>query len=130
MKPSANFLEHTNLTVRDPKALAQKLCTIFDWQIRWQGDAINEGFTVHVGSASSYLALYTPKRLIESNSRSDAHLNNLNHIGVVVESLDEIQAKLNELGLETFSHRDYEPGQRFYVLVDDDLELEVISYAA
>ena len=31
------FLEHANITVRDPKRQAEKLCDLFDWKIRWDG---------------------------------------------------------------------------------------------
>ena len=129
MQPNANFLEHTNLTVRNPQQLATTLCTLFDWRIRWQGDAINNGFTVHVGNDSSYLALYTPQKLSSENQRGDDQLNNLNHLGIVVDSLDEAQRRVESLGLKAFNHRDYDPGKRFYVIVDDDLELEIISYS-
>ena len=42
-------IEHVNITVPDPKASAAKLCELFGWHVRWQGDALNGGFTVHVG---------------------------------------------------------------------------------
>jgi len=34
------FLEHVNITVSDPAKTAQMLCDLFDWKVRWQGDAI------------------------------------------------------------------------------------------
>ena len=66
-------LEHTNLTVADPDALAQRLCQLFDWQIRWSGPALDNGYTVHVGGPDTYLALYRPP----SQQTSD-----LNHLAV------------------------------------------------
>ncbi len=51
-------LEHVNLTVADPQVLADFLCRVFDWTIRWQGSAIHGGHTVHVGGKDSYLAIY------------------------------------------------------------------------
>ncbi len=128
---SANIhsLEHTNLTVRDPAKLANQLCAIFNWSIRWSGDALNNGFTVHVGNEQSYLALYQPPTLKESNALDDQYLHNLNHLGVVVDDLGAIEAKVREQGWQPFGHREYAPGKRFYFKADDALEFEVISYA-
>ncbi|PRZ49992.1 glyoxalase/bleomycin resistance protein/dioxygenase superfamily protein [Tritonibacter scottomollicae] len=53
-------LEHANLCVSDPHKTAAWMEKIFGWHIRWQGPALNGGYTVHVGSKSSYLALYSP----------------------------------------------------------------------
>ena len=49
-------IEHVNITVKDPTATAAMLNDLFGWEIRWQGEAINGGFTVHVGTQSDYLA--------------------------------------------------------------------------
>lgn len=46
-------LEHVNITVQDPLATAELLVKLFDWRVRWQGDAIHGGFTVHVGAEDS-----------------------------------------------------------------------------
>ena len=53
-----SVLEHINLTVPDPQATADLLCDLFGWHVRWQGEAKNAGFTIHVGGHGSYLALY------------------------------------------------------------------------
>jgi catechol 2,3-dioxygenase-like lactoylglutathione lyase family enzyme len=53
----------------------------------------------------------------------------LNHIGVVVEDLDAIEAKVKEAGFHPHNHADYEPGRRFYFDGPDDIEIEVVSYA-
>ena len=52
-------LEHLNVTVADPDATAALLGDLFGWKLRWSGDAIHGGRTVHVGSADSYVAVYT-----------------------------------------------------------------------
>jgi hypothetical protein len=124
-----NFLEHTNLTVRNPSEFANKLCLIFGWKIRWSGDSINDGHTVHVGSDTSYLALYQPPAILNSNALDAAQLNNLNHLGIVVNNLETVEKKVKDLGFEPFDYRDYEFGKRFYFLADDGLEIEVISYS-
>jgi len=56
-------LEHANLTASNPDAMAAILCDIFDWQIRWSGEAMDNGYTVHVGGDNSYIAIYTNDRV-------------------------------------------------------------------
>ena len=76
-------LEHTNLTVSDSKATAAWMCDMFGWHIRWEGKAINGGYTVHVGEENSYLALFTPLQATSSNESSYDTVGGLNHVGVV-----------------------------------------------
>ncbi|MBO9479251.1 VOC family protein [Shimia sp. R11_0] len=122
-------LEHVNVTVRDPKATAALLCDLFDWQVRWEGESIHGGTSVHVGEAESYLALYTPPEAIQNAEISYYRAGGLNHIGIVVEDLDMIEARVKAAGYEPKSHADYEPGRRFYFDGPDAVEYEVISYA-
>ncbi|MBO6896325.1 MAG: VOC family protein [Shimia sp.] len=122
-------LEHVNLTVRDPKATAAMLCELFDWQVRWEGDSIYGGHTVHVGDTESYLALYAPPKDIQNAEESYYRAGGLNHIGIVVTDLDMIEARVKAAGFVPVNHADYEPGKRFYFDGPDDVEYEVISYA-
>jgi len=122
------ILEHVNVTVSDPIKTAHRLCNLFGWHIRWQGDAIHGGSTVHVGSDDSYIAVYTRGTPADKNADSYSLRGGLNHIGVVVDDLDAIEAKVLDAGYETHSHADYEPGRRFYFRDDDDIEFEVVSY--
>ena len=124
---SAAIIEHVNVTVSDPHKTAQMLVDIFDWKIRWQGEAIYEGYTIHVGSESSYLALYN----LEADSGVyDTHRNlaGLNHIGITVDDLDATEKRVKEAGFTPTNHGDYEPGRRFYFHDDDGVESEVVSY--
>ena len=123
-----SYLEHTNLTVEDPDQLAAIFCRLFDWKIRWRGAAINDGITVHVGSDDSYLALYTHDDVTDTRSRNTLKINNLNHLGIVVNNLDEVESKVKDEGFEPFNHAEYDPGRRFYFMIDK-LEIEVISYS-
>ena len=133
-------LEHVNLTVADPRATAARLVDLFGWRVRWQGEAIHGGFTVHVGGQRSYLALYArdgaattgPGRTAgdagEVRESHDRPLS-LNHVGVVVDDLDAVERRVVAAGHETYSHADYEPGRRFYFRDGEGLEYEVVSYA-
>jgi predicted enzyme related to lactoylglutathione lyase len=125
-------LEHVNITVADPVATAALLGELFDWQIRWQGEAIDQGYSVHVGEPagdeSSYLALYRGQESHPSRESSYATVNGLNHLGIVVDDLDDVERRVLEKGFSIHSRADYEPGRRFYFIATDDLEIEVVSY--
>ncbi|WP_353391178.1 VOC family protein [Ruegeria sp. HU-ET01832] len=121
-------LEHTNFTVRDPQASAKWMHEVFGWKTRWEGPAIAGGYTVHVGSAHTYLALYAPSDPKPSQESSYDIVGGLNHVGVLVEDIDETEARVIKAGFKPTSHADYEPGKRFYFDDDNGIEFEVISY--
>ncbi|MBF9044542.1 VOC family protein [Rhodobacterales bacterium HKCCE4037] len=121
-------LEHLNITVADPAATADMLTEIFGWRIRWQGDAKGAGFTIHVGTEDTYVALYNPRKDLTEAGDSYTRVVGLNHMAVVVDDLDAIEAKVKERGYEPHSHADYEPGRRFYFHEENGLEIEVVQY--
>lgn len=122
-------LEHVNVTVSDPEKTAQRLCDLFGWKIRWQGKAIHEGFTVHVGSDDNYLAVYGKGMPADPAAESYFTRGGLNHIGVTVDDLDGVEEKVKAMGYRPYNHADYEPGRRFYFEDEDGVEFEVVSYA-
>lgn len=123
------MLEHVNITVSDPLKTAERLCRLFDWRIRWRGDAIHGGHSVHVGADKSYVALYRHPERLADNADSYETRGGLNHLGVVVDHLNAVEAKVRDMGYEPHSHADYEPGRRFYFRDGDEIEFEVVSYA-
>ncbi len=123
-------LEHVNVTVSDPLQTATRMCALFDWEIRWQGAAINGGHTVHVGSKDTYLAVYSHGTPPKMQGNTYTSRGGLNHIGIVVDDLDQIEARVIKAGYTPHSHADYEPGKRFYFHDEDDIEFEVVSYEA
>ena len=125
-------LEHINVTVADPKKMAAMLHTLFDWKIRWEGAGMaGAGYTVHVGSDQTYLALYTGSVEDPTPPEGSSYnrLAGLNHIGVVVDDLDLVETRVKSLGYTPTSHADYEPGRRFYFKDENEIEIEVICYA-
>ena len=48
----------------------------------------------------------------------------------MVDDLDAVEARAEALGFKPFGHGDYEPGRRFYILDEDGIEFEVVSYGA
>lgn len=121
-------LEHANYSVSNPVATAAWMQNLFGWHIRWQGDAISGGQTIHVGSDDTYLALYAPEGGTSGVSVRYAHAGSLNHIAVVVDDLDATEAKIKAHGFNIHSHQDYEPGRRFYFKDTDGIEYEVVQY--
>ena len=123
-------LEHVNVTVGDPQKTAALLCELFGWKIRWQGDAIHGGTTVHVGSDDDYIAVYSPKTAKDNDIDNYTTAGGLNHIGVVVDDLDGTEKKVIAAGFKPINHADYDPGQRFYFYDDNGIEFEVVSYTS
>lgn len=121
-------LEHVNITVPDVTETANLLCKLFDWKIRWEGDAIYKGKTIHVGSDLSYLALYQSINKLEKIESTYDSKHGLNHIAVVVDDLEETERRVVAAGLEPHSHADYVPGRRFYFQDHNNLEIEVVMY--
>ncbi len=122
-------LEHVNVTVSNPTATAAWLGDVFGWRIRWQGDAMSGGHTAHVGDDDSYVALYAPAKPTNAPQDSYSTRAGLNHVGVVVDDLKTVEAKVKAAGFHPHNHGDYEPGTRFYFDDQDGVEWEVISYA-
>jgi hypothetical protein len=127
------ILEHVNITVSDPDATAKILCNIFDWRVRWSGEAMDNGYTVHVGGVNSYLAIYTNGQVQTSTSTDFNIIKNLNHLGIMVDDLASIEAKVLAAGYKPHNHRHYQnhdskSSSNFYFHIVDDLEIEVIHY--
>jgi catechol 2,3-dioxygenase-like lactoylglutathione lyase family enzyme len=120
-------VEHVNITVSDPQRSAALLRDLFGWQIRWEGPSMADGHTIHIGTKDSYIALYTNPEV----RAADPMFNKgepMNHIGITVDDLDAVEAKVIAAGLEPFNHGDYEPGRRFYFFDWNGIEWEVVSY--
>lgn len=124
----AALLEHANFTVSDPAATAAWMEKLFGWRIRWQGDAIAGGFTIHVGTDTQYLALYSPGAPEPNRENNYGTVGGLNHIALVVDDLDATEAAIKTHGFKTGNHQDYEPGRRFYFHDADGIEYEIVNY--
>ena len=121
-------LEHVNYSTPDPEKTAAWMVDVFGWKIRWQGPALETGFTMHVGDDARYLALYRPSTDLKPLGDTYSRKGGLNQIGVVVDSLDETEERVINAGFKPISHAHYEPGWRFYFYDDAGVEFEVISY--
>ena len=117
-------IEHVNITVTDPERSAKLFEKLLAWHERWRGPSKLGGTTIHVGDETTYLAIYTNDEARGGYEKSVP----LNHIGLLVDDLDEAERIVIEHDLVPFSHGDYEPGRRFYFLDWDGIEFEVVSY--
>lgn len=117
-------LEHVNISVTDANRTAllfEKLC---GWRRRWEGAAMAGGQTIHLGTDDTYIAIYSNDSVAGAFSKGAP----MNHIGLVVDDLDEAEREVIAAGLVPFSHGDYEPGRRFYFFDWDGIEWELVSY--
>ena len=121
------FIEHVNLTVSQPERSAKLFEDLFGWHIRWQGPARNGGRVIHVGDNANYLAVYNQPGMADDRNWEKGVP--LNHVGIQVDDLDAVEARVVAAGLKPFSHDDYDPGRRFYFMDWDGIEFEIVSYA-
>lgn len=121
------IIEHINLTVSDPERSAAMAEALFGWQERWRGASRDGGLSIHVGSATGYIAFYTGPDGIHRDVRYPKGAP-FNHVGVQVDDLDAVEARVRALGLQPFGNDDYHPGRRFYFLDHDGIEFEVVNY--
>jgi catechol 2,3-dioxygenase-like lactoylglutathione lyase family enzyme len=129
-KAMSAVLEHVNLTVRDAEAVAEVLGRLFGWHVRWQGTAMGDAHSVHVGTDDFYVALHAPARApAPAEGGRYGTQGALNHIGVVVDDLEAAEARVMTEGFRPHSHADYEPGRRFYFDGPEGVEFEVVSYS-
>ena len=126
---AAGLFEHINMTVSNPLKTAQVLCDLFDWHIRWQGPSMNNGLTVHVGTDTGYVVLYSAGNPEGLDDESYATIGAVNHLGILVDDLDAAEARVLGSGIKSHSHQEYDPGKRFYFHDSDGIEYEVVSYA-
>tara|TARA_R100001244_G_scaffold39766_12_gene36040 strand:+ start:13154 stop:13534 length:381 start_codon:yes stop_codon:yes gene_type:complete len=120
-------LEHVNITVSDPQRSAALLRDLFGWHIRWEGPSMSDGHTIHIGTDDSYIALYTNPE-VRAADPAFRKGEPMNHIGVTVDDLDAVEAKVVAAGLKPFGHDNYDPGRRFYFFDWNGIEWEVVSY--
>ena len=81
-----------------------------------------------MGGADSYLAVYAGLGAQVAAGNSYGLCGGLNHIGIVVDDLDAVEARVKAQGYEPVNHADYEPGRRFYFREQNGIEIEVVGY--
>ena len=79
-------------------------------------------------TAVQYVALYRGKGDQVLHDDGDRACGGLNHIALVVDDLDAVEALVRNEGLTPINHANYDPGRRFYFHDTDGIEYEVVSY--
>lgn len=121
-------LEHANITVRNLERAASFITTALpEFRIRG-GDKSGRESWLHVGTDDSYISLTHSPDALTGKRKPYADLG-VNHIGVVVEDVESVIARLLSAGYRQSSGTEVTPWRkRYYFLDDDDLEWEFIEY--
>ena len=106
-------LEHVNVTSPYPQKTANWMQKVFDWSIRWEGETQDNGCSIHIGDTDSYIAIYKPGLKIAPYQRSYAMSGHVNHVGIAVEDLDEIEQRVRSVGFEPHCMQNMNPGVYF-----------------
>ena len=121
-------LEHVNETSPNPQKTATWIQKVFDSSIRREGETQDNGYSIQIGDADSYIAIYKPGLKIAPYQRSYAMSGHVNHVGIIVDDLDEIEQLVRSVGFKPHMHANYEPGRRFYFYDETGPEIEAVSY--
>ncbi len=121
-------LEHVNLTVVDLDRSIDFYCRLFGFSVRWRGAGKDGKPAAHIGSKRFYLALFqATDRTVELQKSYDRV--GLNHVGFVVDDIDAMKARLEELGTPCKSEQVYDPGHHVYFFDPSGIEVELTQYA-
>lgn len=124
-------IEHVNLTVREIEPTKNFLLAAFpQWRVRAQGPNVWHGVTrnwIHIGDDDFYLSLYDggtgPMRDLSSVTCG------LAHIGLEVESIENLIANLKNAGFEVDHFGDEHPHRKnAYFMDPQGLEFEFVEY--
>lgn len=120
------FLEHVNLTVTDVDRSVAFYRELLGFWSRWRGRTSTGVEAAHVGDDRCYLALFQAEGA--GRAPNDYTTVGLNHLGFVVDSLEETKRRLEGLGVTPHSEQAYEPGRRLYFFDPDGVEVELVEY--
>ena len=112
-------LEHANLSVLDADAMTRFLTTAFpEFAIRGEGlDGRNRSWR-HVGNDAFYIALQT----VPASAVRTPYSNTpgMNHLGWEVDSVDDLQRRMESAGYAANLHDDSHPARRRVYFHDPD----------
>ena len=122
------FIEHVNLTVSNLARSLEFYRRLFGWDVRWQGTTTGGTPAAHLGDERCYIALFEAPKA--GRWAIDYEAVGFNHFGVVVDDIEIMKQRLDELGAEHGDEQDYEPGRRIYFTDPDGIEVELVQYQA
>jgi len=123
-------LEHVNLTVRDLERSIDFYRSLLGGRLRWRGQNSAGRAAAHVGTETSYLAMFqaSENTISEPLPKLDSAAPGYNHLGFVVEDMDAVIGRLRALGVEPKSDEKYDPGRHVYFIDPDGVEVELVEY--
>ena len=128
MNRSKLYLEHANLTVTNIDEATQFFKTAFPhFVVRGGGDRNAGERWQHVGDDVTYIALTERKNAKPMPKNYD--LNGFNHIGFVVDNVNEIAQRLAQAGYARSYPKQVQPTRiRDYFVDGDGNEYEFVQY--
>ena len=120
------FLEHVNMSVADLDRSIEFYRNLLGFRVRWRGTTADGMPAAHVGDDKIYLALFEVGE--QEREHPDYGRLGLNHLGFVVDDLEEARGTLAALGAKPHHQADYEPGRRLYFFDPNGVEVELVEY--
>ena len=119
-------IEHANITVGNVATSAAFYRQLFGFRTRWEGLSGSGQRAWHIGTEDLYLSLF--EAVQTGRAESDYDRPGFNHLGFVVDNLDEYRKTLQQMGVKTHLEADYDPGRRLYFYDPDGIEIELVEY--
>lgn len=121
-------INNIKLSVFDANETAHRLCGIFGWKIKWSEKTKNNKESIHVGNESSMLSIFSLGKTTKAECRVNNSQPGVNHIGILVDNLAEVENRINALGYKTYAYENNAHGSRFFFLDSNNIEFEVICH--
>lgn len=123
------YLEHLNLTVLDVDKAVRFLQTAMpELEVRGGGTGEKCRRWVHIGTEHTYLAIEDRGADRPGPHQPYTHPG-MNHIGFVVDNIEEVAARLRGAGYkEGMSAMEHPHRKRIYFFDDDNNEFEFVEY--
>lgn len=123
-------LEHANIAVRDPEAVAAFLMTAFPhYRVRHRGTKENGDTWMHVGSDDDYVSLEEASGKGGSERTLYGDAPGINHLAWVVDDVDAVRQRLRDAGyLDSTIPNDHPHRRRIYFHDPTGLDWEFVQY--
>jgi len=123
-------LEHANIAVRDPEAVAAFLTTAFPhYRVRRRGRKENGDAWLHVGCDDDYVSLEEAPDAAAPERELYGPAPGINHLAWEVDDLEALRARLLDAGYtESTVPNDHPHRRRVYFLDPTGLDWEFVQY--
>ena len=122
-------LEHVNMVSSNVDLTVEFLLTAMpEWYIRGEGTSAKCLRWLHIGDSETYIAI-EDRGIGEKSNHITYHHTGVNHIGIVVENIEEVISRMRAKGYKEGMHSlDHPSRLRYYFFDHDDVEYEFVSY--